>query len=146
MKPTLVALTLAVALAAALASCAPQHRALIVTPSESFSTVSWTADERAQEVAFRTLKTTPESSDHLIRLNRSEKPHVHDTHDIAVFITKGRIRFHWKDRVCDLRAGDVIEIPRGIVHWGEKVTDEPPEAFAVITPPFDGKDKRDIIQ
>jgi len=130
-------------LAAMFSSCA-SRKPVMVTPDKSFSTIEWTSEELAQDIAIHTLTVTPEASYHLIRLNRSEKPHVHDTHDLVIVITQGKMRFHWKDRSLDLAPGDVIEIPRGTVHWGEKVTSESPEIYAVVTPPFDGKDQREV--
>ena len=54
------------------------------------------------------------------------------------------MRFHWKDQSFDLLPGDIIQIPRGTVHWGEKVNQDPLEAYVVVTPPFDGKDQREV--
>jgi mannose-6-phosphate isomerase-like protein (cupin superfamily) len=49
---------------------------------------------------------------------------------------------HLADRVIDVGPGDVIDVPRGVVHWAENVGDGASEAYAVFAPPFDGKDRR----
>ena len=48
-----------------------------------------------------------------------------------------------KQRV-NLKAGDVIHIPRGIAHQYVNTTGEPTVALAVYAPAFDGKDTHPV--
>ena len=88
---------------------------------------------------MRNLKTSSGASYHLIRLSDAEKPHTHDTHDLTVFILKGKAEMHLGTHTASVEKGDVVEIPRGTLHWAECRTDSC-MAYAVFTPPSDGKD------
>lgn len=104
--------------------------------------MQWTADELSRDIAVKTLRTTPEASFHLIRLKGAEPPHVHDRHDLTVFILSGTSVVHFKDRAVSIEPGELIDIPRGVWHWAENLGQDPTHAYAVFTPPFDGKDRR----
>ena len=125
-----------------LASCTPERAGQIVTPKGVLSGHEWTAEERQKEVAVRTLRKTSGASHHLIRLRTAEKPHVHDHHDLTVFVLAGKGRMHLAGRSTVVHPGDVIEIPRGTVHWAENLDTAASEVYAVFNPPFDGKDRR----
>ena len=114
----------------------------IVEPKATTEQTSWTDQERAQEIAVKTLRKTESASYHVIRLSGAEKPHTHDRSDLSVFVLRGAVRMHLADRVIDVGPGDVIDIPRGVVHWAENVAGGASEAYAVFAPPFDGKDRR----
>ncbi len=45
-----------------------------------------------------------------------------------------------ESRRIDLSVGDVVYIPRGIVHYYVNSASEPTVAFVTFSPPFDGKD------
>ena len=104
--------------------------------------VQWSADELARDVAVKNLGTTAEASFHFVRLKRAEAPHVHDRHDLTVFIFSGTSTVHFKDRTVSMGPGDLIEIPRGVWHWAENLGKDTTQAYAIFTPPFDGKDRR----
>ena len=103
--------------------------------------IVWTEEELAKPIALRTLHQTQEASYHMVRVRTAEDPHTHDGHDLVVFVMKGKIRIHFKDRFVDTKPGDVIEIGRGEIHWGENLGSEAGEAYAVFTPPFDPSDR-----
>lgn len=106
--------------------------------------VEWTGEERAKPVVIKTLKSTQEASYHVVRLLGSEKPHVHDTHDGAVFMLTGRVLLHSGGKEMMLKAGDVATIPRGTPHWAENKGRGAAMAYVVFTPAFDGTDVRPI--
>ena len=110
--------------------------------NEPNQNMQWTADELSRDIVVKTLRTTPEASFHLIRLKGAEPPHVHDRHDLTVFIFSGTSVVHFKDRAVSIRPGELIDIPRGVWHWAENIGQDPTHAYAVFTPPFDGKDRR----
>lgn len=104
---------------------------------------AWTEEERGRVLAIQTLRQTREASFHLVRIRGAEKPHVHDRHDLVVFILKGKALIHLGDETGEVGPADVIEIPRGTLHWAETVGGRTAEAYIVFTPPFDGKDHRE---
>jgi mannose-6-phosphate isomerase-like protein (cupin superfamily) len=105
-------------------------------------TQSWSAAELEQDVAVQTLRVLPEASYHLVRLKGSEKPHYHDRSDLLSFVLEGHVAAHVGTDVFEAYAGDVIEIPRGTLHWIENRAAVPSIAYVVFSPAFDGKDRR----
>lgn len=104
--------------------------------------MAWSAADRAAPVAVHTLRATDSASHHIVLLNLAEKPHVHDRSDLTTFVLTGHVRMHFQDRVVDMLAGDVVDIPRGQLHWAENVSTEPSEGYVIFSPAFDGKDRR----
>jgi mannose-6-phosphate isomerase-like protein (cupin superfamily) len=142
--PRLIRAKIAFVLAAsfAIAGCAlPAKR---ISPEQTWPSLSWSEEEKTRDVAVRPLWRTQEASGHAVRLRTAEKPHVHDHHDLVVFVMKGEARLHFADRSVDVKAGDVIEIPRGTLHWAENTGRGPGEAYALYTPAFDGQDIRPV--
>lgn len=116
----------------------------IVTPQEEFGVIGWQENELASDIAKRTLKVDEGSSHHIIRLRTAEEPHVHDDHDLTAFILSGKARVIVGHQVVTVEKGDVVDIPRGTVHWAENLGREACEVYVIFTPPFDGKDHRVI--
>jgi len=114
----------------------------VITPDESSRRIEWSPEELAQEAAIRTLRQTSEASYHVIRLNQSERPHYHDHHDLAVFILSSEALVHYGSKTIKARQGDVVEVPRGTLHWAELIDSKPSEVYVIFTPAFDGKDTR----
>ena len=131
-------------LAIFLSGCAVSHRAEIVMPEGISEKITWTSEELAEPIAFRTVKVMKSQSDHLVCLNTAEKPHVHDRHDLSVFVLSGRGRIHLGDRSFEIKPGDIIQIPQGLRHWGENLGKSPTVAYVIFSPPFDGKDQREV--
>jgi quercetin dioxygenase-like cupin family protein len=103
----------------------------------------WSAEDLAKPIAVRPLGATPESSRFAIRLREAEKPHIHREHDIVVVLMQGLARVHLGEHIHDMRPGDVMEIPRGVVHWAIPV-DGPCVVYAVFTPTYDGSDTHPV--
>lgn len=123
-------------------SISSQH-GRVIRPNAMIEPARWTTEERNKDVAVRSIRVTRNASYHLICLNTAEKPHVHDQHDLVVTVLSGSSRIHLNMKTIDLRPGDVIEIPRGTLHWVENTGgNTPAEAFAVFTPPYQGNDMR----
>ena len=116
----------------------------VISPEATFKQVTWDKTELAGDVAIRTLRQTPEASFHIIRLNKSEKPHIHERHDLVVYVLKEEALVHYRDKTVKVKRGDVIEVPKGTIHWAETVHNKPAEVYAVFTPPFDGKDVKPV--
>lgn len=131
-------------LEAGTAGCA-SSRGLRITPDKTWAGADWNEEEKTREVAVRNLWQTSEASAHRIRLVTAEKPHVHDHHDLTVFVLKGRARVFLDGRFVIAQAGDVVEIPRGTLHWARNLEKWPSEVYAVFTPAYDGKDMRIVL-
>ncbi len=114
----------------------------IIGPHDISSQVEWTKEELEKEVALRNLRDTQEASFYLIRLSASERPHTHDFHDLVVFVLEGEGLVHLTDKTFKVKPGDVIEIPRGVVHWAEIIDNKPCVVYAIFTPPLEGPDQR----
>jgi len=121
-------------------SCTFNQPAEVVSHQNSFYQANWSQEEKERGVAERTIRKTDEASYHFVRLNVSEKPHVHYTHDLVVFILSGTAKVHLGDQTFEAKTGDVVEIPRGNEHWAEIIRREPCELYAIFSPPFDGQD------
>ena len=142
MRRVLTSLT-AMAIAIALTGCqSPTTGRIAASDAVFFGKVQWSAEELAKPIAAREIRRNSYASHAVVRLAGPEKPHVHDQHELTVFILSGRARIHVADQVHDLKPGDVVQIPHGLTHWAVPVGPDPAEAYVVFTPPFDGKDKR----
>lgn len=116
--------------------------AQVVLPERQFDPAVWSAEEQDRPIAVRRLSATAHSSNHLIRLQGSERPHYHDRHDLTVTLLAGAGRIHLADRQVDLAPGDVVVIPKGTLHWAENRATGASVVFAQFAPAFDGKDRR----
>jgi len=90
---------------------------------------------RADEVG-----RTASASYHLVQVRGSEPPHRHATHDLTVFVLRGRGTLTLGEARRALAAGDAAAIPRGAVHWFANEGRAPALAFVVFTPPLDAPD------
>ncbi len=80
------------------------------------------------------------SSYHLIQIRTREKSHVHETHDLAVFVQSGFGKMYLGRESFGVRPGSVVFIPRRTPHYFVNVGKTPAVAIAIYSPPFDGKD------
>ena len=106
---------------------------------------TWTPEELAKPIAVRRLRVTAEVSVSLIRLQGAEKPHIHQTHDLVVVMLSGGGVLHLGERTIPVKPGDVMEIPRGTVHWAENNDPVGSEVYAVFSPPYDGMDNIPVL-
>jgi len=112
----------------------------LVQPDTVTEEVSWVEAELKSDIAIRKLRETQDASFQIVRLNTAEKPHVHQRHDLTVFVMRGKAMMHLDGKDIAVAAGDVIDIPRGVPHWVENRSRSASEVYAVFTPAFDGKD------
>jgi mannose-6-phosphate isomerase-like protein (cupin superfamily) len=99
-------------------------------PEESFRVVPLGRDEH--------------TSHHLVHIRGAEVPHRHDTHDLVVVILRGHGQMLLGPDRRPVGEGSILYIPRGTVHSFANESKEPAAAYAIYTPPFDGKDKVDV--
>ncbi|HEX3133640.1 MAG TPA: cupin domain-containing protein [Planctomycetota bacterium] len=121
-------------------SSQPPLRGRVLTTLPDAVDPLWTEAEMAKPIAVRRLRATAETSISLIRLAGAEQPHIHKDHDLVVVLLAGQARVHLGDHVVEVHPGDVMEIPRGTVHWAENTGATASEVYAVFSPPYDGHD------
>jgi mannose-6-phosphate isomerase-like protein (cupin superfamily) len=129
----------------AITACATPARGRVVTADGPAEPVIWTAEEQARPIAVRALRATPGTSLSLIRLRAAEKPHIHQHHDLVVVMLSGGGVLHLGERSIAVHPGDVMEIPRGTVHWAENTDPLASEVYAVFSPPYDGLDNIPVL-
>lgn len=129
-------------LSLALIGCgsSPSPRGRVITTLPDPINPLWTPAEQEKPIAVRRLRSTAEVSVSLIRLAGAEQPHIHKDHDLVVVMLTGQARLHLGNRTVDVRPGDVMEIPRGVVHWAQNTGPEASEVYAIFSPPYDGRD------
>ena len=102
----------------------------------------WSIEDRQLNIATREVRSTESETLVWVRAKGSEKPHYHDRTDMTVFVVSGRVLMHIDQRAVDAKAGDVIDIPRGTLHWVENKSSDASVAFVVFSPSYDGRDHR----
>lgn len=137
MRPVLILLSLAVI---GCASAPPPVRGRVITTLPDPVDPLWTPGEQEKAIAVRRLRATAETSVSLIRLAGAEQPHMHKDHDLVVMLLTGQARVHLGDHTVEVHPGDVMEIPRGVVHWAENTGPGASEVYAIFSPPYDGRD------
>lgn len=123
-------------------SCTSIQPRTVYSPEGAVREVDWTQAKWHEGVAVKTLSQRTGSSTHLVRIEDREKPHVHDAHDLVAVVLEGKVLVHLGGREILAKPGDVIEVPRGTIHWAENRARGRSKAYAVFSPPFDGKDHR----
>jgi mannose-6-phosphate isomerase-like protein (cupin superfamily) len=138
MRPFLVVLSL---LLVGCGAVPPPVRGRVITVLPDPINPLWSAAEQEKAIAVRRLRATAETSVSLIRLAGAEQPHVHKDHDLVVVMLAGSARLHLGNRTVEVRPGDVMEIPRGVVHWAENTGPGASEVYAIFSPPYNGLDQ-----
>jgi quercetin dioxygenase-like cupin family protein len=77
---------------------------------------------------------------HRIILKTEEISHIHEKHDLAVYVLNGSSWIYLNDKKVELFPGDFIVIPKGVKHYAVNVGKNPAEVLAIFSPSFDGKD------
>jgi quercetin dioxygenase-like cupin family protein len=124
------------------AGCASPSPTIHLADGTVIENTEWEPWERAKDVAVRPLWNDRASTHSLVRLAVAEKPHVHDSHDLTVFVLKGRVRVHLGDRAVELGPGDIVQIPHGLRHWAQNIHPTASEAYVIFSPHYKGEDKR----
>ena len=131
-----------------LAGCAAQPRVVFYQLNDLERLTKKSLDRAVWENAVpldKDVLNTPLSKDeyasyHLVQVRTQEKSHVHENHDLAVFVQSGEGTMFLGKESFKVRAGSVIFIRHGIVHYFVNEGPSPAAAIAVFSPPFDGKD------
>jgi quercetin dioxygenase-like cupin family protein len=90
------------------------------------------------------LGRSASASQHVVQIRDREFLHVHKLHDATVTMLRGQGYLVLDKKRIDLKAGDVIHIPRGVPHQYVNTGNQPTVALAVYAPAFDGKDTHPV--
>ncbi len=97
-----------------------------------------------ENIRVANLGRSASSSQHIVQIRDREILHVHKLHDGTVIILRGQGYLVLAGKRIDVKAGDIIHIPRGVAHQYVNGADEPTVALAVYAPAFDGKDTHPV--
>lgn len=93
-----------------------------------------------QNIRITLLRQTDQASVHVVQVRTAELPHVHQTHDLTVFVVRGHGTMVLGKETKPVGEGDVIHIPAGVRHYFTNQSPKPAVAVLVFSPGFDGKD------
>lgn len=95
-------------------------------------------------IQVNALGRTDVVSSHIVWVKTRENPHYHAHHEATVMLLKGKGILNIGDQEIDMKPGDVVTIPQGVVHAFMNQSKDPAAAYVVFAPPFDGKDTIEI--
>jgi mannose-6-phosphate isomerase-like protein (cupin superfamily) len=100
--------------------------------------------EPGQDTRVIELARDKGTSQHLVAIRKAELPHRHDRHDLLVVMVRGYGSMSIAGQQKPVGEGSILYVPRGAVHAFSNQSPEPAIAFAIYTPPFDGKDRVEV--
>jgi mannose-6-phosphate isomerase-like protein (cupin superfamily) len=122
----------------AMIDTAPDRQGLAVPLEKLIET-----DELGPEENFKVREVfrDEDTSHHLVWLRGAESSHRHDTHALTVIILRGwgSMRIGTDRRLVG--PGSVVYVPRGAVHAFHNESGAISVAYAIYSPPYDGKDR-----
>jgi mannose-6-phosphate isomerase-like protein (cupin superfamily) len=77
----------------------------------------------------------------LVQIRDREPVHYHADSDISVVIVRGSGIIHIAQQQLPAKAGDVMFVPRGVVHYFVNDSKEPAAALVIYSPPPGPKDR-----
>jgi quercetin dioxygenase-like cupin family protein len=87
------------------------------------------------------LEKTEGSSTHLVRVRQREKTHYHAKHDLtAIMLSGSGMLYIGKDK-RSMRPGDVVTIPRRIMHEFVNESDQASVFYVIFSPPYMADDR-----
>lgn len=132
-----------------LSACAAGPRFILLYDSEyrEIELEKFLADNPmapGENIKVANLGRSASASQHIVQIRDREILHLHKLHDGTVTMLRGHGYLVLADKRIDLRAGDVVHIPRGVAHQYVNGAREPTVALAVYAPAFDGKDTHPV--
>jgi quercetin dioxygenase-like cupin family protein len=93
-----------------------------------------------ENIKVANLGRSQSASQHVVQIRDREVAHIHKVHDATVTMLRGEGYLILGKKRINLKAGDVVHIPRGVPHYFVNTASQPTVALAVYSPAFDGKD------
>jgi quercetin dioxygenase-like cupin family protein len=97
-----------------------------------------------ENIKVVTLGSSQSASQHVVQIRDRESPHEHKLHDATVTMLRRHGYLVLGQRRIELKAGDIVHIPRSAPHFYVNTAGEPTVALAVYAPAFDGKDTHPV--
>ena len=97
-----------------------------------------------ENIKVTNLGRSQSASQHVVQIRDREVPHLHKLHDATVTMLRGEGYLILGKNRLNLKAGDVVHIPRGVPHYFVNRASQPTVALAVYSPAFDGKDTHPV--
>jgi quercetin dioxygenase-like cupin family protein len=97
-----------------------------------------------ENIKVANLGRSESASQHVVQIRDREVPHVHKLHDATVTMLRGAGYLILGKNRINLKAGDIVHIPRGVPHYFVNTASQPTVALAVYSPAFDGKDTHPV--
>lgn len=97
-----------------------------------------------ENIKVANLGRSQSASQHVVQIRDREIPHLHKVHDATVTMLRGEGYLILGKKRINLKAGDVVHIPRGVPHYFVNTASQPTVALAVYSPVFDGKDTHPV--
>ncbi len=126
-------------------ACAPAPRFFLqygvsLTESDIEQVLAQNPLPATANIQVTTLGRGRTVSHHVVQVRDRESPHIHKDHDLTVTVMRGQGYLIVGTRRVELKVGDVVFIPGGVVHYFVNTYHQPSVALAIFSPPFDGKD------
>jgi quercetin dioxygenase-like cupin family protein len=93
-----------------------------------------------QNIRVTNLGASASVSHHIVQVRFAEPLHVHENHDLTVYVYRGRGVLRLGAGRIRLKEGDIVFIPRGTPHAFQNQASTPAVAVVMFTPAFDGRD------
>ena len=93
-----------------------------------------------ENIKVANLGRSQSASQHVVQIRDREIPHLHKVHDATVTMLRGEGYLILGKKRINLKAGDIVHIPRGVPHYFVNTASQRTVALAVYSPAFDGKD------
>jgi quercetin dioxygenase-like cupin family protein len=97
-----------------------------------------------ENIKVANLGRSQSASQHVVQIRDREVPHLHKVHDATVTMLRGEGYLILGKNRINLKAGDIVHIPRGAPHYFVNTASQPTVALAVYSPAFDGKDTHPV--
>ena len=125
-------------------ACAPSPRLYLrygdrLTQSDLDKILAGNPLPATQNIRVVTLGRGKEVSHHVVQVRIREAPHIHKEHDLTVVVLRGRGYLMFDKERVDLAVGDILFIPRGVIHYFVNTYAQPSVALAVFSPPLKGR-------
>lgn len=93
-----------------------------------------------QNIRVTNLGASASLSHHIVQIRFAESLHVHENHDLTVYVYRGRGVLRLGAHRIRLKEGDIVFIPHGAPHAFQNQASTPAVALVIFTPAFDGQD------
>lgn len=94
-----------------------------------------------ENITVEKLSSDKNQSSYIIWVSDTVKPHYHKTHTECIYIIEGGGTFYLGNKILELKVGDFIMIPEGMIHSFKNKSAIKTKVLSIQTPEFLGKDR-----